>query len=94
VAGRFALGMPIKQQQKTLMLQLGIAREGEVIGDEALPAYLKFFNKPMTEESLVASLALFGWIPEVLPLAGDRRQKTKALRSSLLCVCRVDAIRL
>jgi hypothetical protein len=35
VAGRFAAGTPIKQQQRSLMLQLGIAREGEVIGDEA-----------------------------------------------------------
>jgi hypothetical protein len=36
VAGRFAPGSSIKTQQKTLMLQLGIAREGETIGDDTL----------------------------------------------------------
>jgi hypothetical protein len=52
------------------MLQLGIAREGEVIGDEALEAYLSYFKKPMSEGDLTACLALFGWLPSALPLAG------------------------
>ncbi|KAM0852915.1 hypothetical protein ACQ4PT_051438 [Festuca glaucescens] len=70
VAGRFAPGTPIKQQQKTLMIQLGIAREGEVIGDAALEAYLRYFKeKPMSAEDLSTGLALFGWLPEVMPLA-------------------------
>ncbi|KAM0874404.1 hypothetical protein ACQ4PT_037453 [Festuca glaucescens] len=69
VAGRFAAGTPIKQQQKALMLQLGITREGEVIGDEALDAYLSYFDKTMSEEDLTACLALFGWLPSALPLA-------------------------
>lgn len=69
VAGRFAVGTPIKQQQKFLMLQLGIARKGEVIGDEALQAYLSYFKKPMSEGDLTACLALFGWLPSALPLA-------------------------
>jgi hypothetical protein len=52
------------------MLQLGIAHEGEVIGDEVLEAYLSYFNKPMSEEDLTACFALFGWLPSALPLAG------------------------
>ncbi|KAM0865652.1 hypothetical protein ACQ4PT_043148 [Festuca glaucescens] len=68
-AGRFAQGTPIKQQQKWLMVQLEIAREGEVIGDEALVAYLKYFEeKSMTSEHLTACLALFGWQASALPL--------------------------
>ncbi|KAM0879443.1 hypothetical protein ACQ4PT_034252 [Festuca glaucescens] len=42
-AGRFAHGAQIKQQQKWLMMQLEIAREGEVIGKEALQVYLRYF---------------------------------------------------
>ncbi|KAM0901712.1 hypothetical protein ACQ4PT_019792 [Festuca glaucescens] len=72
VAGRFAPGAPIKPQQRTLMLQLGIAREGEVIGDEALQAYLRYFDeKPMMADHLAACLALFGWHPDVLPVVDD-----------------------
>jgi hypothetical protein len=71
VAGRFAAGTPIKQQQKTLMVQLGIAREGEVIDDETLDAYLRFFDKPVTDRDLADCLALFGWLPSALPPAGD-----------------------
>ncbi|KAM0922154.1 hypothetical protein ACQ4PT_006379 [Festuca glaucescens] len=71
-AGHFAPGTPIKQQQKTLMIQLEIAREGEVIGEEALQAYLRYFKeKPMTTEHLTACLDLFGWQPSVLPTVED-----------------------
>jgi hypothetical protein len=72
VAGRFASGGSIKMQQRILIHQLGIAREGEVISDDALQAYLRFFNeKPMTTDHLAACLALFGWLPEALPMAED-----------------------
>uniref|UniRef100_A0ACD5VMW9 Uncharacterized protein n=1 Tax=Avena sativa TaxID=4498 RepID=A0ACD5VMW9_AVESA len=71
VAGRFAPGTPVSQQQKALMVQLGIAREGEVIGEEALQAYLKFFEEPLTQEDLSACLALFGWTPEALSFEDD-----------------------
>jgi ribosomal protein S3 len=40
-AGRFESGISIKQQHKTLMIQLETAREGEVIGKEALHALLQ-----------------------------------------------------
>jgi hypothetical protein len=40
-----------------------------VIGDEALDAYLSYFDKTMSEEDLTACLALFGWLPSALPLA-------------------------
>ncbi|KAM0888584.1 hypothetical protein ACQ4PT_028252 [Festuca glaucescens] len=72
VAGRFASGGSIKMQQRILIHQLGIAREGEVISDDALQAYLRFFNeKPLTADHLAACLALFGWLPEALPVAED-----------------------
>ena len=50
------------------MLQLGIAREGERIDDEALRAYLRLFDKPLCREHIEAILALFGWQPEALPM--------------------------
>jgi hypothetical protein len=33
IGGRFAAGTLVRQQQRTLITRLGIAREGEVIGD-------------------------------------------------------------
>ncbi|KAM0926268.1 hypothetical protein ACQ4PT_003398 [Festuca glaucescens] len=72
VAGRFAPGTLIKSQQRTLMIQLGIAREGEVISDEALHAYLRYFDEqPMMTDHLAACLALFGWHPDVLLVVDD-----------------------
>jgi hypothetical protein len=50
------------------MLQLGVAREGEVIGDDALASYIDFFAKPLTQQHITACLALFGWTPETAPL--------------------------
>jgi hypothetical protein len=51
------------------MVQLEIGREGEAIGDEALEAYLRYFEKkPMTSEHLMACLTLFGWQASALPL--------------------------
>jgi hypothetical protein len=49
------------------MLQLGIAREGEVIGDDALSAYIALFSKPLSQEHITACLALFVWLPNALP---------------------------
>ncbi|KAK1663843.1 hypothetical protein QYE76_052002 [Lolium multiflorum] len=72
VAGRFAPRKSIKAQQHTLMIQLGIMWEGEVIGDEALQAYLRYFDEqPMTTDHLAACLALFGWHPDVLLVVDD-----------------------
>jgi hypothetical protein len=71
VAGRFALGTLVSRQKKALMLQLGLAREGEVIGDVALQAYLELFSKPMTQQHISACLALFGWLPEVDPMVDE-----------------------
>jgi hypothetical protein len=71
VAGRFALGTPVSRQQKALMLQLGLAREGEVIDDVALQAYVELFYKPLTQQHISACLALFGWLPEVDPVVDE-----------------------
>jgi hypothetical protein len=48
------------------MVQLGIAREGEIIGDEALNAYLDLFTRPFRPQHLDVVLRLFGWSPEDL----------------------------
>jgi hypothetical protein len=53
------------------MLRLGIACEGEVIGEDALAAYIDLFSKPMTQQHIVACLALFGWTPEAAPLVDE-----------------------
>lgn len=58
----------MKRQDRVPMHRLGIAREGEQIGDEALKAYTKLFARPLSSEHIVAILALFGWEPNVLPL--------------------------
>ena len=68
LAGRFAAGTPIKRQQRALMLQLGIARAREVIGDEVMQAYLDLFKSPLSDDNISAILALFGWQPETLPM--------------------------
>lgn len=60
IAGRFAAGTPVKKRQRLLMVQLGIIKEGEVISDESLQAYLKLFESPMTPSHIAAVLALFG----------------------------------
>jgi hypothetical protein len=35
IRGRFAAAAPVKQQHRILISELGIATEGEIIGDEA-----------------------------------------------------------
>uniref|UniRef100_A0ACD5TKI7 Uncharacterized protein n=1 Tax=Avena sativa TaxID=4498 RepID=A0ACD5TKI7_AVESA len=71
IRGRFAPGTPIRQQQRTLITRLGIAREGELIGDEALDAYLDLFARPLRQEHIDVVLRLFGWMPDALPLFDD-----------------------
>jgi hypothetical protein len=70
IRGRFAAGTPIRQQ-RTLITRLGIAREGEVIGDEALDAYLDLFARPLRQQHIDVVLRLFGWQPDALPLSDD-----------------------
>uniref|UniRef100_A0ACD5YRB2 Uncharacterized protein n=1 Tax=Avena sativa TaxID=4498 RepID=A0ACD5YRB2_AVESA len=71
IRGRFASGTPIREQQRTLITRLGIAREGEVIGDEALDAYLDLFARPLRQQHIDVVLRLFGWMPDALPLFDD-----------------------
>uniref|UniRef100_A0ACD5UN07 Uncharacterized protein n=1 Tax=Avena sativa TaxID=4498 RepID=A0ACD5UN07_AVESA len=71
IHGRFAPGTPICQQQHTLITRLGIAREGEVIGDEALDAYLDLFARPLRQQHIDVIFRLFGWMPDALPLFDD-----------------------
>ncbi|KAE8786039.1 hypothetical protein D1007_40145 [Hordeum vulgare] len=61
-------GSSVKQHQRTLMIQLGIGREGEVIGDDALQAYLELFSRPLKEEHIATIVRLFGWQADVVPL--------------------------
>jgi hypothetical protein len=71
IGGRFAAGTPIRQQQRTLISQLGLAHEGEVIGDEALDAYLDLFVRPLRQQHIDVILRLFGWQPDALPLSDE-----------------------
>jgi hypothetical protein len=71
IRGRFAAGSPIRQQQRTLITRLGLAREGEVIGDEALDAYLDLFARPLRQQHVDVVLRLFGWQPDALPLSDE-----------------------
>jgi hypothetical protein len=69
IGGRFVAGTPVKQQQRTLIARLGIAREGEVIGDAALDTYLDLFARPLRQQHIDVILRLFGWQPDALPLS-------------------------
>ncbi|KAM0911173.1 hypothetical protein ACQ4PT_013676 [Festuca glaucescens] len=71
IRGRFVASTPIRQQQRALMVKLGIAHEGETIGDEALDAYLDLFSRPFRPQHLDVVLRLFGWTSEDLPLSTD-----------------------
>jgi hypothetical protein len=71
IGGRFAAGTPIRQQQRTLITRLGLAREGETIGDEALDAYLDLFARPLRQQHIDVVLRLFGWQPDALPLSDE-----------------------
>ncbi|KAM0829984.1 hypothetical protein ACQ4PT_066522 [Festuca glaucescens] len=71
ISKRFAAGTPIRQQQRALITRLGIAREGDIIGDEALDAYLDLFTRPFREQHLGIVLRLFGWTADDLQAASD-----------------------
>ncbi|KAM0883834.1 hypothetical protein ACQ4PT_031366 [Festuca glaucescens] len=71
ISKRFAAGTPIRQQQRALITRLGIAREGDVIGDEAFDAYLDLFTRPFRQQHLDVVLRLFGWTPDDLQAASD-----------------------
>ena len=61
----------MKTQQHTLIVQLGIVREGKVIGDEAMQGYLELFSKPLQQSHIAAIVGLFGWQADVPPLGRD-----------------------
>ena len=61
------------------MLQLGIAREGEAIGEDALQAYLDLFLRPLQQEHITAIVGLFGWQTKVLPLGRVVDGETRVL---------------
>lgn len=73
LVGRMASPAGVSRQQRVRMHRLGIAREGERIGEEALQAYTQLFAKPLNHSQISAIVALFGWEHESLPLeeAGD-----------------------
>lgn len=48
-------------QQRVLITRLGIAREGDQIGDEALQGYVDLFSRPLTPAQISVVLALYGW---------------------------------
>jgi hypothetical protein len=50
---------------------LGMAREGEVIGDDALDDYLDLFARPFRQQHLDMVLRLFGWTPTDLQSSYD-----------------------
>jgi hypothetical protein len=53
------------------LIRLGIAREREVIGDDALDAYLDLFTRPFRQQHLDVVLRLFRWTPTDLQSAYD-----------------------
>lgn len=61
-------GSLASKQQGALIRKLRLANEGGVISDEALEAYVRLFDQPLTDIHIRAILALFGWEPSVLPL--------------------------
>jgi hypothetical protein len=71
ISKRFAAGTPIRQQQRALITRLGVAREGDTIGDEALEAYLDLFTRPFRQQHLDVVLRLFGWTLDDLQAASD-----------------------
>jgi hypothetical protein len=71
ISKRFAAGTPIRQQQRALITRLGIAREGDIIGDEALGAYLDLFTRPFRQQHLDIVLRLFGWTTDDLQTVSD-----------------------
>jgi hypothetical protein len=52
IGGLVAAGTPVQQQQRTLISRLGLAREGKVISEEALDAYLDLFARPLRQQHI------------------------------------------
>lgn len=48
VARKRAAGSSVKKQHRVLMSKLGLAFEGEKISEEALAAYTKLFEQPLS----------------------------------------------
>ncbi|KQJ97337.1 hypothetical protein BRADI_3g30156v3 [Brachypodium distachyon] len=68
IPGRKATPRGAPRQQRALMHRMGVAREGDRIGDEALQAYIKLFERPLSAEHMTTILSLFGWENVALPL--------------------------
>lgn len=68
IARGIECGSSATKQQNVLIQKLCLANEGEVISDDALQAYVKLFEKPLTDTHVKAILAPFSWEPKVLPL--------------------------
>jgi hypothetical protein len=49
-----------RNEINTLITRLGLAREGETIGDEAPDAYLDLFARPLRQQHIDVILRLFG----------------------------------
>ena len=62
----FSTGSAIKRQPRALITRLKIARDGEIIGDEALQAYLTLFDEPLGDDKIAAIISLSGWEPDEL----------------------------
>jgi hypothetical protein len=68
---RLAKGSAASKQQQVIIRRLCLAHEGDTIGDEALQAYIRLFEQPLSDAHIAAVLALFGWEPSVLPMQDD-----------------------
>ena len=68
---RLGSGSVISKQQRVLIGRLRLAHGGETIGDEALMAYAKHFEQPLTPSHIAAIMDIFGWEPSALPMINE-----------------------
>ncbi|XP_014755961.1 uncharacterized protein LOC106866373 [Brachypodium distachyon] len=68
LAGQGTASVGTKRQQRVLMHKLGVKREGDKIGEEALQSYIQLFDRLLSPEHITAILSLFGWENTALPL--------------------------